>query len=217
MLVEEIMTTNVITLTKDDTIENAYNILIENRFHHIPIIDKEKHVIGIISDRDIRDALPSIFDLNWSKEMLNRPVEQIMKKEVKTIHPFEFVEEISSIFYENEISCLPVIREEKLVGIITDKDMLNTLIQLTGALLPSSQIEVKVKNIPGTLAKVVSIIAEENVQVNSVLVYPDVSDDSYKIIVIRIQTMNPLAIVRNLKQQGHNVLWPNLPGFTKDV
>lgn len=217
MLVEEIMTTKVITLTKDDTIESAYSILRENGFHHIPIIDEDNHVIGIISDRDIRDALPSIFDLNWSKETLDRPVEQIMKKEVKTIHPFEFVEEISSIFYENEISCLPVLREGKLVGIITDKDMLNTLIQLTGALLPSSQIEVKVKNIPGTLARVVSVIAEENVQVNSVLVYPDKLDYSYKIIVIRIQTMNPLAIVQKLKEQGHNVLWPNLPGLTKDV
>ncbi len=215
MLVEEIMTTKVVTLKKYDTIEKAYNILIENRFHHIPIVDEENHVIGIISDRDIRDALPSIFDVDWSKETLHRPVEQIMKTDVKTIHPLEFVEEISSVFYENEISCLPVIREGQLVGIITDKDMLNTLIQLTGALLPSSQIEVKVKNIPGTLAQVVSVIAKENVQINSVLVYPDAKDDNYKIIVLRILTMNPLAIVNNLKEQGNNVLWPNLPGVTK--
>lgn len=214
MLVEEIMTTKVVTLKKYDTVQEAYNILIKNHFHHIPIVDEEDHVIGIISDRDIRDALPSTFDTDWDKDILNKPIEQIMKTDVKTIHPMEFVEEISSIFYENEISCLPVTKEGTLVGIITDRDMLNTLIQLTGALQPSSQIEVKVKNTPGKLAKIVSIIAQENVQINSVLVYPDVKDDNYKIIVFRIQTMNPLVIVNNLKEQGHDVLWPNLPGVT---
>ncbi|MGD9678777.1 MAG: acetoin utilization AcuB family protein [Vulcanibacillus sp.] len=212
MLVEEIMTTKVVTLKKYDTIQKAYDILTENHFHHIPIVDEENHVIGIISDRDLRDAFPSIFEKVWSKDILDKPLEQIMKTNVRTIHPLEFVEEVSSIFYENELSCLPVTREGLLVGIITDRDMLNTLIQLTGALQPSSQIEVKVKNTPGTLAQVVLIIAKENVQINSVLVYPYAKNANYKIIVLRIQTMNPIVIVNNLKEQGHEVLWPNLPG-----
>lgn len=76
---------------------------------------------------------------------MNNSLETIMKKNVLTIHPLEFVEDVSSIFYEKAVSCLPVIKGGKLVGIVTDKDMLNTLIQLTGALQPSSHIEVKIK------------------------------------------------------------------------
>lgn len=214
MLVEEIMTKDVVTLKTTDSIDLAHEILTKNHFHHIPIVDDDFSVIGIISDRDVRDALPSVFQKELDLPVMNKTVSEIMKTNVFTIHPLEFVEDVSSIFYENEISCLPVTKEGKLVGIVTDKDMLNTLIQLTGALQPSSHIEVKVKNIPGTLAKVVSEIAKEHVQINSVLVYPDPTNDNYKILVFRIQTMNPIAIVDNLKEQGHCVLWPNLPGVT---
>jgi acetoin utilization protein AcuB len=217
MLVEQIMTKNVVTLKKEDSIKQAYTILQENRFHHIPIIDDKNNVIGIISDRDIRDAWPSIFEKDWDNEVLETPVERIMKTDVKTVHPFEFVEEIAAIFYEKEISCLPVVREGNLVGIVTDKDMLNTLISLTGALTPSSQIEIKIKNVPGALANIVNLIAEERLQIDNVLVYPDQLDDSYKIIVLRVQTMNPYEIVNKLKSKGHNVLWPNFPGISDHV
>lgn len=217
MLVEQIMTKNVVTLKKEDSIKQAYTILQENRFHHIPIVDEHNVVIGIISDRDIRDAWPSIFAEQWDEAILDTPVEKIMKTDVKTVHPFEFVEEIAAIFYEKEISCLPVVREGNLVGIVTDKDMLNTLISLTGALTPSSQIEIKIKNIPGALASVVNLIAEERLQIDNVLVYPDQLDDSFKIVVLRVQTMNPFDIVNKLKNKGHNVLWPNFPGISDNV
>lgn len=217
MLVEEIMTKNVVTLKREDTIKKAYNILKENKFHHIPIINDNNVVIGIISDRDIRDALPSIFEEEWKEELLLCSVSEIMERDVKVVHPFEFVEEIAAIFYEKEISCLPVVRDGNLVGIVTDKDMLNTLINLTGALTPSSQIEVRVKNIPGKLAGIVNLIADERLQINNVLVYPDQTDDNFKIVVLRVQTMNPFEIVNKLKNNGHEVLWPNFPGISDNV
>lgn len=215
MLVEEIMTRDVVTLKKSDTIAQAHEILTKKTFHHIPIVDEEHRVIGIVSDRDIRDARPSIFQNELDLPEMNNSLETIMKKNVLTIHPLEFVEDVSSIFYEKAVSCLPVIKGGKLVGIVTDKDMLNTLIQLTGALQPSSHIEVKIKNIPGILANVVSVIAKEHVQINSVLMYPFTKEDDYKIVVFRIQTMNPTVIVDKIKEQGHIVLWPNLPGITR--
>ncbi len=217
MLVEEIMTKNVVTLTTEDTIQRAYTILQENKFHHIPIIDDNNEVIGIISDRDIRDALPSIFEEDWSEEVLQRSVSEIMERDVKVVHPFEFVEEIAAIFYEKDISCLPVVSEGNLVGIVTDRDMLNNLINLTGALTPGSQVEVRVKNVPGTLAGIVNLIADESLQINNVLVYPDQADDNYKIVVLRIQTMNPYDIVNKLKNNGYEVLWPNFPGIRDNV
>lgn len=213
MIVEEIMRTQVLTLKKDDTIESALKILIENHLRHIPIVDDENRVIGIISDRDIRDASPSILNNNGHEALLN-PVEKIMTRNVITVHPLDFVEEVSAIFYEREIACLPVTKDGKLVGIITEKDMLYTLIQLTGANQAGTQIEIKVKNVAGMLTNVAAIIGKRNININSVLVYPDNKDPNYKILVFRIQTMNPTYIISDLKKEGYTVLWPNLPGMT---
>lgn len=214
MIVEEIMRTDVLTLKKTDTIESALKILIDNHLRHIPIVDDENNVIGIVSDRDIRDASPSILNKNNGQDALQNPIEKIMTKNVITVHPLDFVEEISAIFYEREIACLPVTKRGKLVGIITEKDMLHTLIQLTGAHQPGTQIEIKVKNIAGMLTNVAAIIGRRNINIHSVLVYPDNLDPNYKILVFRIQTINPMKIIDDLKGEGYTVLWPNLPEIT---
>ncbi|TGB04038.1 acetoin utilization AcuB family protein [Halobacillus salinus] len=214
MLVEEIMKTEVITLQRNDSVEMALKLLHENHIRHIPIVDEENEVIGIVSDRDVRDASPSIFDEDVNAKELQHPIESIMTTPVITVHPLDFVEEVASIFYDHEIACVPVTRNDQLVGIITEKDMLYTLIQLTGTNVQSSQIEVKVLNKPGMLPQVTQVFGKRKVNISSVLLYPYKQDDAYKIIVVRIQTMNPLPIIEDLKAAGYEVLWPKMPGMT---
>ncbi|MEC3885023.1 acetoin utilization AcuB family protein [Halobacillus sp. HZG1] len=213
MLVEEIMKEKVITLSPEETIEKALKLLHEHHIRHIPIINEENEVIGIVSDRDVRDASPSVFDKETAHEELKNPIRSIMTSPVTTVHPLDFVEEVASIFYEQEIACVPVTRDEKLVGIITEKDMLYTLIQLTGTHVQSSQIEVKVINKPGILPQVTQVFGKRKVNISSVLIYPYKPDPKYKIIVVRIQTMNPLPTIEDLKSEGYEVLWPQMPGI----
>ncbi|REJ08270.1 acetoin utilization AcuB family protein [Halobacillus trueperi] len=213
MLVEEIMKEKVITLSPEETIEKALKLLHEHHIRHIPIINEENEVIGIVSDRDVRDASPSIFDKETHHEELKNPIRSVMTSPVTTVHPLDFVEEVASIFYEQEIACVPVTRDEKLVGIITEKDMLYTLIQLTGTHVQSSQIEVKVINKPGILPQVTQVFGKRKVNISSVLIYPYKPDPKYKIIVVRIQTMNPLPTIEDLKSEGYEVLWPQMPGI----
>ncbi|MBX0359059.1 acetoin utilization AcuB family protein [Halobacillus sp. Nhm2S1] len=213
MLVEEIMKEKVITLSPEDTIEKALKLLHEHHIRHIPIINEENEVIGIVSDRDVRDASPSTFEKETNYEELKNPIRSIMTSPVTTVHPLDFVEEVASIFYEQEIACVPVTRDEKLVGIITEKDMLYTLIQLTGTHVQSSQIEVKVINKPGILPQVTQVFGKRKVNISSVLIYPYKPDPKYKIIVVRIQTMNPLPTIEDLKSEGYEVLWPQMPGI----
>ncbi|GEN51777.1 acetoin utilization AcuB family protein [Halobacillus faecis] len=213
MLVEEIMKEKVITLSPEETIEKALKLLHEHHIRHIPIINEENEVIGIVSDRDVRDASPSTFEKETNYEELKNPIRSIMTSPVTTVHPLDFVEEVASIFYEQEIACVPVTRDEKLVGIITEKDMLYTLIQLTGTHVQSSQIEVKVINKPGILPQVTQVFGKRKVNISSVLIYPYKPDPKYKIIVVRIQTMNPLPTIEDLKSEGYEVLWPQMPGI----
>ncbi|MFQ3542478.1 acetoin utilization AcuB family protein [Halobacillus rhizosphaerae] len=213
MLVEEIMKKEVITLTPNETIETALHLLNQHHIRHIPIVDQDHNVIGIVSDRDVRDASPSTFETKSQAEELTNPIESIMTSPVTTVHPLDFAEEVASIFYEQEIACVPVTRNNKLVGIITEKDMLYTLIQLTGTNVQSSQIEVKVINKPGILPQVTQVFGKRKVNISSVLIYPYKPDPKYKIIVVRIQTMNPLPTIEDLKSEGYEVLWPQMPGM----
>ncbi|CDQ39293.1 acetoin utilization AcuB family protein [Virgibacillus salexigens] len=209
MLVEEIMKTNVIALPPTATIERALHLLHEHHIRHIPIVNEQNQVIGIVSDRDVRDASPSILNTGTSSRELEHEIQTIMSQPVITIHPLDFVEEIAKVFYEEEIACLPVIRQNQLVGIVTEKDMLYTMIQLTGTHVQSSHIEVKVPHRPGILPEVTSIFSKRKTNIISVLVYPFKDDPDYKILVFRIQTMNPLPVIEDLREAGYELLWPN--------
>lgn len=210
MLVEEIMTRDVITLPPTATIREALQLLRDHHIRHIPIVNEEFEVIGIVSDRDVRDASPStLLKLEDKSNELENEIQMIMSTPVITVHPLDFVEEIARVFYEKEIACLPVVNDNKLIGIVTEKDMLYTLIQLTGTHVQSSVIEVKVPDIPGIIPKVANIFGKRKVNIASVLVYPFKKDPSYKILVFRIQTMNPIPLIQDLRNAGYQLLWPN--------
>lgn len=208
MLVEEIMNTEVITLPPSATIAEALTLLQKHRIRHIPIIDDETQVIGIVSDRDVRDASPSTF-LKQSEKVLQNEIQTIMSQPVVTVHPLDFVEEVAGIFYDEEFACVPVIRDNKLVGMVTEKDMLYTLIHVTGTNVQSSHIEVKVPHKPGILPEVASIFGKRKTNITSVLVYPYKNDPNYKVLVFRIQTMNPMPVIEDLREAGYELMWPN--------
>lgn len=211
MIVEKIMKTDLITLTQNDTIATAIQLLKVKKIKHIPIVDADFKLIGIVSDRDVRDASPSIFHINERHEYLQKPITSIMKTDVITGHPLDFVEELSSLVYEHCVGCIPIIKDGKLVGIITNTDLLYSFIQLTGANQPGSQIEVKVPNKTGMLSDIANLFRNRNINISSVLVYPD-DDEKYKILVFRVQTMNPTGIIADLKNEGYTVLCPTLSG-----
>lgn len=214
MIVEEIMKSDVSTLTSDSTIADAIQMMKTKRIRHLPVIDTDHQIIGLVTDRDIKDATPSIFYASDHSDVLQKPVKEIMRTNIITGHPLDFVEEISAVFYEHHISCVPIVKDQKLVGIVTETDLLHTLVQLTGAHQPGSQIEVKVPNRAGMLCEVTAVISKRKANLLSVLVYPDKKDENYKILVLRVQTMNPVTLIDELKKAGYTVLWPNLPGIT---
>lgn len=208
MLVEKIMKKNVYTLPPTATIREALQLINNKRIRHIPIIDETKQVIGIVSDRDVRDASPSILDDHAKQDVLNKPIKTIMSYPVVTIHPLDFVEDIAKIFYDEAFGCLPVVSEGELVGIVTEKDMLYTLIQLTGTHMQSSHIEIKVPHEPGKLAEIFSIFGRRKINIVSILIYPHQKEDDYKILVIRAQTIHPQPVVDDLKIAGYEIIWP---------
>lgn len=213
MLIEEIMTEDVQTLQAENTVRDALAVMRKYRIRHIPILNKNESIIGIITDRDLKEAIPSSLTSGAHEEIYNTKISSIMTENPITGHPMDFVEESALLFYEENIGCLPIVSNSKLVGILTETDLLYKYIELTGANQPGSQIEIRVPNIPGILFEVSKVFHDHQTNVLSVLVYPDKESNETKILVIRIKTMNPLNIIKGLRTSGFEVLWPNVPGI----
>ena len=214
MIVEQIMTKNVLVLTPEDNVKSALSLMRENNIRHLPLVNNDGEVVGLVTERDIKSTLPSFLKGEALKEHLAASLSTIMTENVITGHPLDFVEEVAVLFYDYKIGCLPIIHDRKLVGIITSTDLLHTMVELTGANKPGSQLEIRVKNKTGVLYDAAGVFRKHRVNLHSVLVYPDPDDDQYQILVFRIATTNPIRMIEALKEEGFDVLWPNLPGIS---
>lgn len=214
MIIEQIMTKEVITLSPDDSIKTAHQLMRDKKIRYLPLLRNDNSMVGLVTERDIKNATPSFIDEAMLDKQYEKPLSSIMTTNMITGHPLDFVEDAAALFYHYKISCLPIINRGKLVGIITGTDLLHTFVELTGANKPGSQIEVQVKNRPGVLYEVSKIFKDLHINVHSVLVYPNSNDDRYKILVFRVATKNPLPVIKQLKEDtGLQVLWPNVPGL----
>lgn len=214
MIVEEIMNEEPYTLAPTNTVLEALKLMRDKKVRHLPVIDEERHVLGVITERDIKEVLPSSLQDEPNSPVFQAKVEEIMVKDPLVGHPLDFVEEVALTFYESKVGCLPIVSGEKLVGIVTTTDLLYTYIELTGATEPGSKIEIRVADTPGVLFEITKIFHHHHANVQSVLVYPDSENTQNKILSVRVKTLNPLAIIKDLRKEGFDVLWPNLPGVS---
>jgi len=214
MIVEEIMNDEPYTLAPTNTVLEALKLMREKKVRHLPVVDAEQHVLGVITERDIKEALPSSLRDEPNSPVFNAKVEEVMIKNPLVGHPLDFVEEVALTFYESKVGCLPIVSGGKLVGIVTTTDLLYTYIELTGATEPGSKIEIRVTDTPGILFEITKIFHEHHANVQSVLVYPDSENTQNKILSVRVKTLNPLAMIEDLRKEGFDVLWPNLPGVS---
>ena len=213
MLIEEIMIKDVLTLSPENTVKDALDAMRDKKVRHLPILSADGSVVGIVTDRDLKEIVPSSVSVTKDNSPYDTLLAEVMTKNPILGHPMDFVEEAAVLLYDNKIGSLPIVSNKKLVGIITETDLLYKYIELTGAHQPGSQIEVRVPNTPGILFEVSKVFHEQKLNVLSVLVYPDKENEANKILVIRINSMNPLKIIEGLKVSGFEVLWPNVPGI----
>src|SRR5690554_1701647 len=207
MLVKEIMTTNVITVSPESSLSTALELINCNRIRHLPVIFNGK-LVGIVSDRDLRDAKPSVLSADDNSLLSNITVEKIMKRNVVSAHPLDAVDEAALLLYKHRIGCLPVINNGKIVGIITHGDLIRALVELMGVETPGSLIIIEFLDRPGVLAEVSKIISDKGININSVFLRKVKERPTFSILTMRIGTSMPDTIVKELRRVGLKVLWP---------
>ncbi|HZW82160.1 MAG TPA: CBS and ACT domain-containing protein [Candidatus Deferrimicrobium sp.] len=210
MLVENIMKTPVVTITPEMSIYDALQTLHQHKIRHLPVVDVEG-LVGILSDRDLRDACPSSLTEGDLSVIQNSPVSQIMSSPVLTVHPLDFFDEAARMMYEKKVGCLPVVSNRQVVGIISETDILRHLVEMMGVMAPGTYLEVDVPDKPGALAEVTQIIKEHGVNVTSVLLCPT-KENGRKCLILRIQTINISKILREIEAAGYQILWPVATG-----
>lgn len=212
MMVEQMMKKEVLTLLPTNTLNDAYILMNEMKIRHIPIVDENKKLCGIVTSHDVNNALPSSLNGQNGSTLYETPIEMFMTKDVIIGHPLDFVEDVAVTFFESKISCLPIISKGELVGIVTTTDLLYAYIKLTGSHQPSSKIDIRVTDKTGTLADVTQVFKRLNAHVLSILIFPDSQNNTHRILSIRVTVINPLPIIKELQKEGFQVLWPHLPG-----
>jgi acetoin utilization protein AcuB len=176
MLVKERMTLHPLTMEPTASITEVHRYMRENNIRHLPIVDKRNRLVGLVTRETLLQAMPSsvttlsIWEMNYALNKLK--VRDVMVKDVITVEEDMSIEKAARVMAENKIGCLPVMRGEALVGIITDVDMLSTLMELMGARQAGVRVTLQVPDAPGELAKVTAAIAAQGGDIAACGTYP---------------------------------------------
>lgn len=139
MNVIDIMTPKPIAIFKTDSLAKALNIMEKNQKRHLVVIEGDGELVGIISDRDCKEAMASPFAIYDSERAMSFAekilVQRIMTHTPTNITPQSSVQEAARLMTENHFSALPVMQDKNIIGIITSTDLLNVLAELPEVLL----------------------------------------------------------------------------------
>ncbi len=202
MLVRDIMTRPALTVSAGTTLEDAYRTMRERRIRHLPVLDGDS-LVGVITDRDLRLATSVLAPTPFPP---GSAVSTVMSRPPLTADPEDPVEDAARTMREHKIGCLPIVNDGRLVGIITGLDLLDALMRMTGADKPSGRLEVRLQDHPGELARLTAYLSRHDLNIHSILTYPD-SSSSVR-TVLRVGSMEIRLLARDLRRENFEVLWP---------
>jgi len=154
----------VITVQPNTPITRVHELLTHEKIQQTPVVKNGK-MVGIVSENDILKAYPSpvtslsVWEITSLLEKIT--VNDIMVKKVLTVNEDTPIEEAARRMVDNQISSLPVVRGDELVGIITKSDLFRIMFEMLGALKPGVRISVLLPNQPGQIAQLTQAIYEQ--------------------------------------------------------
>ena len=202
MTIEYRMTRNPVTVGPDANIAEARDLMKKNKVHRLPVLDKDKNLIGIVSEKDILYASPSpasslsIHEMAYLLSKLT--VRKIMSKDVTTVNKNIPVEEAARLMADEDLSSLPVVDDNgSLVGIVSKSDLFKILIDLFGARSLGVRVSFIVDEKAGKVASISKAIAEEGLDIIAFGAFSG-TDLSNRILTVKIATKDKDKVERIL-------------------
>ena len=212
MFVTRRMRKSVATISPSASLEEARSLMHGKNVRQLPVTDEDGMLLGILSDRDIREAtlpvglLPGYPEME--KMLSGTPVEKVMTRKVVTATIHDSLEDAIVLLHDFRIHALPVVDDKgRVAGIITRTDVLEAFIDALGVGEISSRLEVVVPDMPGVLAGIVSIIKSFHVNITSILTTGH-TEKGKRAVFLRISTLNVGPIRKALQEAGYRILDP---------
>ena len=208
MFVKNNMIANPFTFSHDQTIPEAQEIMMENKVKRLPVM-RNGRLVGVVSKEDIERYSPSkatALSMGEITYLLSKTkISSIMTKDPITVSPSALLEEAVILMRDNDISFLPVVDDEKLVGIITESNVFECFIKLLGFREAGTRLTVEADDEPGIMSNLTSIIGGYGANITHVAVYGGTNGKSA--VVIGINSMNTADLEKSIEAQGFKVLY----------
>lgn len=171
MIIADRMKKNPATATPDMSISDASAKMKAEKVHRLPVLDDDKHLVGVISEKDILLAAPSpastlsTYEINYLLSKLK--VKNIMSRNPLTITKDTTIEEAVKLMAENDLSCLPVMEGGYLVGIVSKSNLLKILLEMLGDKYPGIRVEALVEDKVGVVSSLSDQFATAGINIIS--------------------------------------------------
>ena len=213
MTIAKIMSSAPVVVEPKAPLREVYRVMAEHRIRHIPVVSTDG-LVGVISDRDVREALPSPMSpgeaMEFAAAMDRIPVWEVMAEEVVTVTPRTSLAQAAHMLAGRKIGCLPVLDAGRLVGIVTETDMLQAFAALLDDLSGSPRLEVAVDDSPGRLQEVSRLFADLPLEVGTFVgawTEPtSLRGATDRVLMLRFQAFEPDEVLRVLERAGIEVL-----------
>ncbi|EEG77153.1 CBS and ACT domain-containing protein [Dethiobacter alkaliphilus] len=210
MLIKDRMTKDVITVSPETTVPDALNLMEEKDVRHLPVVEKGR-LTGIVSMLDLVRATPSpatslsIWELNYLLAKL--PVQDIMTKDVISVGPDTPIDDAALLMRTNKIGGLPVVKEEQVVGIVTETDIFSAVLEMFGVTRGGLRLTLELPDQHGALVKAAEMFRNFGVNVVSLTVLPSDAEKNVGQSVWRLQDCeNVDELLDFLKEKSYRVI-----------
>lgn len=207
MAVKDFMTRKVVYISPDTTIAHAADIMRDQKLHRLPVIENDK-LVGLVTEGTIAEASPSkatslsIYEMNY---LLNKTkVKDVMIHDVVTVSQYASLEDATYLMLKNKIGILPVVDNEQVYGVITDRDIFKAFLEVSGYGEEGVRMRFVTEDKVGVLAKIVTLIVEENLNISNTVNIP--RKDGKIVIEVQIDgNLDMTALKAKFEEHGIEV------------
>jgi acetoin utilization protein AcuB len=191
------MSKNPVAISPEASIQEAIDLMKTYSIRHLPVVESEVRLVGWVTDSDLRGVLIAsmIEELTVGDVMIADPI---------TVASSDVLEKAALLITEHKIGGMPVLEDDKLVGVITVVDILEAFVDIMGVLGSSSRLDVKLGESRDAFQEVSRIIREHNGEIISVGILSQESPE--RIYSFRIEKCNTEPLRQALEAQGHEVV-----------
>ena len=212
MFVERWMTAGPVTLPPDTSISCVALEMSRRKFRHFPITEPSRNgprLVGIVAKYDIARGFPSNlnpFSVEVHEESVPRPVSSVMSTRVVTTTPHCPVEEAAKLLRSNRIGALPVLRENRLVGIITESDVFEALISVTAAKSGGTRIMIASDSQTSPVPAIIALSRRYRLDLMSILSFHENRLRDQDLSIFRFGNRLPSEFLHDVAELGFRIV-----------